>query len=96
MKIAELWVASPTWWLESVTEHEFRDMFRGTHVVDNVELFRVPPSSDHDLFTNYLPHRVFRLLCGATTTRPMIETVALNIQLEDGNITIDEFMKDIR
>ncbi len=96
MKIDELIVESLEWWLPSVDEHDFRDMFAGTSVMDSIELFRVPPKSDADYFANYLPYRVFRMLSGRAVTRDFVETVALNTQLEEGKITPLEFAGYLR
>ncbi len=92
MLISDLWVPSPTWWVHSVDEYEFREMFAGTVGEQQIELFRVPPQSDADYFANYFPSRLFRTLATfGNATKREITRIALIYQLEAGNISLPEY-----
>jgi len=58
---------SPNWWLTNITEDQYRAIYAGTPAMDVIHLFRDPPHSDEDYFTNYFPSKLFRLNSGIYT-----------------------------
>ena len=48
------------WWLSDITEEEYIEFYQGTPGMSIIHLFRTPPQSDKDYFSNYLPSKLFR------------------------------------
>jgi len=56
--------ASPNWWLDAITEEQYRRIYAGTEAISIIHMFRDPPKSDADYFTNYFISKLFRLNSG--------------------------------
>lgn len=55
---------SENWWLTNITEQQFREIYHDTVVMDDIELFRTPPTDNDDYFANYFPSKLFRMCSG--------------------------------
>ena len=52
---------SKGYWYLNITREQFLSIYAGTPVVNDIELFEKPPSSDEDMILNYLPCKIWRL-----------------------------------
>ncbi len=49
------------YWYLNITREQYREIYAGTPLVEEISLFEKPPKSDEDMILNYLPCKLWRL-----------------------------------
>lgn len=48
-------------WYLNISREQFKEIYAGTSIVDDMHLFEKPPASDEDMILNYMPSKLWRL-----------------------------------